>query len=60
MLGQTRRFWLGVVLLLVGAALIFGTLLQGIGTPPVLLALGVLVLAAGTLIIAVARRTRPV
>ncbi|WP_458210672.1 hypothetical protein [Haladaptatus sp. NG-SE-30] len=60
MFGQTRRFWFGLALLLVGAALIFGSLLQGLGTPPILLAFGVLVLAVGTLVIAVARRTRPV
>ncbi len=60
MLGRTRRFWVGVALLLVGAAFLFGGVLPGLNTPLILLALGVLILAAGTLVIAVDRRSRSV
>ncbi|WP_435159785.1 hypothetical protein [Haladaptatus sp. DFWS20] len=60
MLGRTRRFWTGVALLFVGTVFLFGGALPGFNTPFVLLALGVLVLAAGTLIFAMDRRTRSV
>lgn len=60
MFGRTRRFWAGVALLLIGAVLIFENYIPGINGPLVLLAVGVLVLAAGTLIIAVERGQRPV
>ena len=59
MLGHDFRLWLGVALLVVGAAVLFGSALAG-GLPPVVLAVGVLVLAAGTLLVAVGRRGRPV
>ena len=60
MFGRTRRFWVGVALLLVGAILLFEPFLLGAKAPLVLFAVAVLVLAAGTLIVGVARRRRPV
>lgn len=59
MLDRSLQLWLGVVLLVVGAMVLFGSVLSG-GLPPVLLAVGVLVLAAGTLLVALGRRGRPV
>lgn len=60
MFGRTRRFWTGVALLVIGAALLFESYIPGFDGPIVLLAIGVVVLAAGTLMIAVERGQRPV
>ncbi|RBI60626.1 hypothetical protein DMJ13_16730 [halophilic archaeon] len=60
MLAPRRQFWLGIALLVAGAVILFGSLAPGLSSSPFFLALGVLVLAAGTLLVAVARRGRPV
>ena len=60
MFGRTRQFWVGVVFLLVGTVLLFGNSIPGINGSLILIAVGVLVLAAGTLLIAVERGQRPV
>lgn len=49
-----------MILLFVGAAFLFGGFLPGIETPLALFAIGVLLLAAGTLVVAIARRRRSV
>ena len=60
MFNPRRQFWLGIALLVGGAVVLFGSLAPGLSSSPLILAIGVLVLAAGTLLIAVARRGRPV
>lgn len=60
MIGPRRQFWLGISLLVAGTVILFGSVFPAVNSSPVILALGVLVLAAGTLLVAVGRRGRPV
>ncbi len=60
MFGQSRRFWGGLVLIVVGALLLFSISFPDFNPPFVLFALGVLMIATGTLVAALDRRTRSV